>query len=82
MSVSTKGTYKNQGMMVHTSRSIDFGLRPILQVNIFVIGRLARAGPGKSKKVKGKRYPLRSVKGCLKRSPTERVLLSLIKQLD
>ena len=50
MSVSTKGTYKNQGMMAHTSRSTDFGLRPILQVNMFVIGRLARAGPGKSKR--------------------------------
>ena len=31
MCISTKGTYKNQGMMSHTSWSTDFGLMPNLQ---------------------------------------------------
>ena len=35
MSVSTKGIDKSQGMMVHTSQSTDFGLRPILQGLVF-----------------------------------------------
>ena len=31
MSVWTKGAYKNQDMMVHMSRSTDFGLMPVSQ---------------------------------------------------
>ena len=27
MSINTKGIYKNQGMMIHTSRSTDFDQR-------------------------------------------------------
>ena len=35
MSISTKGIYKNRGMMIHMSWSTDFGLRPGLQNSDF-----------------------------------------------
>ena len=40
MSISTKGIYKNQEMMIHTPRSTDFVLRPNLQIKVYVLGFL------------------------------------------
>ena len=38
MSINTEEIYKNQGMMIHTSRSTYFGLERYMQSKVFVSG--------------------------------------------